>query len=80
MTIDKPAENIAILSLMMVGTLIERLNELGQLDEKTARHLHHLVAAVRKHTQLQGGHEFDQLFNRVEDKLTRGATSKHAGE
>jgi hypothetical protein len=74
MQIDKPTDNIALLALMMAGVLTERLNELGQLDEATARRLRHLVVAVRRHSQLQAGHELDDLFNQIEKKLGDGAT------
>jgi hypothetical protein len=69
MHIDKPMENVAILALMMAGIVIERLSEIGQLDGKTIRHLRHLVISVRKHAQLQAGHELDELFSRIELKL-----------
>jgi len=74
MQIDKPTDNIALLALMMAGVLTERLNELGQLDDATARRLRHLVVAVRRHAQLQAGHELDDLFDQIERKLGDGAT------
>ena len=69
MQIDKPADNIAILALMMAGVLTERLNELGQLDKATCRRLRHLVSAVRTHSHLQAGDELDDLFNQIERRL-----------
>jgi hypothetical protein len=75
MQLDKETDDIAILALMMVGVVVERLNEIGQLDPKTTRHLHHLVKSARTHAQFQSGHELDNLFNRIEDKLGKvGAT------
>ena len=69
MQTDTPAQNIAILALMMAGVLTERLNELGQLDEPTCRRLRHLIAAVRTHAHLHAGQELDDLFNQIERKL-----------
>jgi len=76
MQLEKASDNIAILALMMVGVLVERLNETGQLDEKTCRHLHHLVKSARKHAQIQAGHELDNLFNRIDEKLDAVVTAK----
>ena len=75
MQLDKITDDIAILALMMVGVIAERLNEVGQLDDKTARHLHHLVKSARTHAQFQSGHELDNLFNRIEEKLGKGDIS-----
>ncbi len=80
MDVRSPADHIAILSLMMTGVLVERLNELGQLDEATARHLHHLVRAVRKHANVVGHQELDSLFDRIDDKIggvAEGRASEH---
>jgi len=68
---EKASDNIAILALMMVGVLIERMNEIGQLDEKTSRHLHHLVKSAGKHARYEVGHELDNLFSRIDEKLAR---------
>ena len=69
MELRNPTDHVAVLALMMTGVLVERLNELGQLDQATARHLHHLVRAVRRHADLSGNKDLDILFNRIELKI-----------
>jgi hypothetical protein len=55
---ENQTDHIALLALMICGTLIKRMNELGQLDEATAGRLHHLVKAVRTHAE---GHDVNDL-------------------
>jgi hypothetical protein len=69
MDVRSPADHVGLLALMISGVLIERLDELGQLDEATARHLHHLIGAVRKHADLSGNQDLDALFDRIDSKI-----------
>lgn len=62
-------DHIAILSLMMVGVLTKRLNELGQLDAETSRHLHRLVKSVRGHAKLSGIDDLNVLFDNIDKAL-----------
>lgn len=72
MQTERSTDEVAMLALMMVGVLVERLNELGQLDDRTARHLHHLVKSARTHARVQAGQGLDDLFDRIDAKLARG--------
>ena len=76
MDVRSPADHVGILALMITGVLIERLNELGQLDEPTARHLHHLIKAVRKHADLSGNRDLDVLFDRIDSKIGSNTTGR----
>jgi hypothetical protein len=69
MDVRSPADHVGILALMITGVLIDRLNELGQLDEATARHLHHLIKAVRKHAELTGSQDLNVLFDKIDSKI-----------
>ncbi len=62
-------DHIAILALMMVGVLIKRLDDLGQLDEATARHLHKLVQSVGGHARKAGLKDLNILFDNVDRAL-----------
>lgn len=62
-------DHIAILSLMMVGVLTKRLNELGQLDAETSRHLHGLVKSVRGHAKHSGIDDLNILFDNIDKAL-----------
>ncbi len=62
-------DHIAILSLMMVGVLTKRLNELEQLDEPTNRHLRQLVKAVREHARFSGVDDLNTLFDKLDKDL-----------
>jgi hypothetical protein len=63
------ADHIALLAFMICGVLVERLNDCGQLDDATRRHLHHLLTAARKHAQLLGVTDLDLLIDRMDHKL-----------
>ncbi len=69
MELKNQSDHIAILSLMMVGTLVKRLNETGQLDEATRRHLHQLVEGVRLHARNAGLDDLRILFDNIEKAL-----------
>lgn len=69
MELKNQSDHIAILSLMMVGTLVKRLNEVGQLDEPTRRHLHQLVEGVRVHARNAGLDDLRILFDNIDRAL-----------
>lgn len=73
MELKNQSDHVAILSLMMVGILIKRLNELGQLDEDTRRHLHRLVAGVRLHANNAGLADLRILFDNLDKALDSAA-------
>ena len=54
MELKDQTDHVAILSLMLVGVLIKRLEETAQLDDATARHLQHLVGGG-PHTRRKRG-------------------------
>lgn len=66
-------DHIALLALMLVGTLIERLDDLGQLDDATARRVHRLVAGVRIHAKSAGLKDINILFDNIDQKLSERA-------
>lgn len=70
MELKNQADHMAILSLMMVGVLTERLIEVGQLDQATAKHLHKLVVGVRTHASGVGVHDLNALFDNIDEKLS----------
>ncbi|RMF12218.1 MAG: hypothetical protein D6763_01330 [Alphaproteobacteria bacterium] len=69
MELHNQTDHIAILSLMLVGTLIKRLDEVGHLDDKTARRLHQLVEGVRIHAKHHGITDLNILFDNIENTL-----------
>ena len=69
MQLENQTDHIAILALMMVGVLTRRLNEVGHLDDATARQLHLLVEGVRKHAKHAGLTDLNILFDNVERSL-----------
>lgn len=69
MELKNQADHMAILSLMMVGVLIERLIEVGQMDKTTAEHLHKLVQGVRIHAKAVGVTDLNSLFDNIDAKL-----------
>lgn len=69
MELKNQSDHLAILSLMMVGTLVKRLNETGHLDEATRRHLHHLVEGVRLHARNAGLDDLRILFDNIDKAL-----------
>lgn len=66
---ENQTDHIALLSLMICGTIIKRLEELDQLDEPTARRLHHLVKAVKRHADVRGLTDLDILFENIDRSL-----------
>ena len=66
---ENQTDHIALLALMICGTLIKRLNEIGQLDEATARRLHHLVEAVRAHANRHNAADLKILFDNIDRAL-----------
>ena len=73
MQLENQTDHIAILALMMVGVLTKRLKEVGQLDDATSRHLHHLVEGVRTHARNAGLTDLNILFDNVEHALDQPA-------
>jgi hypothetical protein len=67
---ENQTDHIALLALTMSGVLIKRLNELGQLDEATARHLHRLVDGVRRHARSRDLTDLNVLFDNLDDALS----------
>lgn len=73
MKLESPTDHIAILSLMIVGLLVRRLNELGQLDDSTARQLHKLVGGVRMHASHAGINDLNILFDNIDRSLAEAS-------
>jgi DNA primase large subunit len=63
---ESQTDHIALLALMICGTLVKRLDELGQLDDATARRLHHLVKAVRTHANARDLTDLEILFDNID--------------
>lgn len=66
---ENQTDHIALLSLMICGTLIKRLNELHQIDEPTAHRLHQLVKTVRTHAESHDIHDLRILFENIDLSL-----------
>ncbi|SKC03338.1 hypothetical protein SAMN06295937_10575 [Sphingopyxis flava] len=73
---ESSTDHIALLSLMIAGTLIKRLNEVGQLDEATARQLHQLVRGVRMRARAA----FPISTSTSTTSIGRSATSSRAAK
>lgn len=69
MQLENQTDHIAILALMMVGVLVRRLQQVGQLDETTSRQLLQLVDGVRKHAKLSGITDLHILFDNLDSSL-----------
>jgi hypothetical protein len=69
MELKNQSDHVAILSLMMVGTLVKRLNETGQLDDPTRKHLRQLVEGVRLHARNAGLDDLRILFDNLDKAL-----------
>jgi hypothetical protein len=69
MELANQSDHVAMLALMISGVLIQRLDQIGQLDEATAKHLHKLVAGVRTHAKLRGLNDLNILFDNVDRAL-----------
>ncbi|MEO6091896.1 MAG: hypothetical protein ABIT04_02065 [Novosphingobium sp.] len=76
---ETQTDHIALLALMICGTLIKRLDDIGQLDEPTGRRLHHLVNAVRTHANSHNAADLKILFDNIDlslgDKGARAAAA-----
>ena len=66
---ENQTDHVALLSLMLVGLLIKRLNEVGQLDEATSKHIHRLVGTVRIHAENAGINDLRILFDNIDHAL-----------
>lgn len=71
MQLENQTDHIAILSLMLVGVLIRRLDEVGHLDDATAQNLHQLVRGVRTHAKNSGLTDLNILFDNIDRSLGR---------
>jgi RIO-like serine/threonine protein kinase len=69
MKLENETDHMAILALMISGLLLRRLNELGQIDEVTANHLHQLVAGVRRHAAISDLGDLNVLFDNIDRSL-----------
>lgn len=69
MELKDQTDHIAILALMMVGVLTERLEHLGQLDDRTAERIHQLVKGVRTHAKNSGISDLNVLFDNIDRAL-----------
>jgi hypothetical protein len=66
---ENQTDHIALLALTISGILMKRLNDLGQLDEATARHLHQLVKGVRTHARSRNLTDLNVLFDNIDAAL-----------
>ncbi len=69
MQLQNQTDHIAILALMIVGVLVERLDHLGHLDDATTKHLHRLVNGVRTHARASGLTDLKILFDNIDRSL-----------
>lgn len=76
---ESQTDHIALLALMICGTLIERMNDLGQLDEATASRLHHLVKAVSIHANRHDVTDLDILFRNIDRALGNKVPQRQPG-
>ena len=67
---ETETDHIALLALTISGVLVQRLNEVGQLDDVTRRHLHQLVSGVRTHAERRGLGDLRILFDNLERALS----------
>ncbi|HEX7742828.1 MAG TPA: hypothetical protein VF442_10425 [Sphingobium sp.] len=75
MQVESQTDHIAMLTLMMVGVLIKRLDDVGQLDDGTKHHLRKLVAAVRIHAENAGHDDLHILFDNIDRALGNKTTA-----
>lgn len=75
MRLENQSDHVALLALMLVGTLTRRLVEIGQLDDRTAEHIHRLVQGVRIHAKHASLTDLDVLFDNIENSLETRRTS-----
>lgn len=66
MKIKNQTDHIALLALMMSGTIVKRMNELDLLDDGTKNHLHKLVNGVRVHAEHRDIQDLQALFCNLE--------------
>lgn len=75
---ENQTDHIALLALAISGVLIKRLNELGQLDDATGRHLQQLVKGVRTHARSRNLTDLNVLFDNIDDALGQKAAANPA--
>lgn len=66
---ENQTDHIALLALTISGILVKRLNDLGQLDEATGRHLRQLIKGVRTHARSRNLTDLNVLFDNIDDAL-----------
>ena len=67
---ENQTDHIALLALTISGVLIKRLNDLGQLDDATSRHLQQLVKGVRTHARSRNLTDLNVLFDNLDGALS----------
>lgn len=75
MKLENQSDHVALLSLMLVGTLTKRLAEIGHLDDHTTEHIHRLVQGVRIHAKHASLPDLNVLFDNIENSLESRRTS-----
>jgi hypothetical protein len=61
---------------MLAGVLTKRLVETGQLDDRTAEHIHRLVQGVRIHARNADLTDLDVLFDNIDHSLEAKRTAE----
>lgn len=69
MELKDGTDHVAILALTMVGVLVKRLNDLGQLDAATQKHLLALSKGVRLHASHYDLPDLKILFDNIDKAL-----------
>lgn len=69
MELNNQSDHIALLSLMAVGVLTERLAKLGHLDSETEERIQRLVQGVRIHAKNAGLTDINVLLDNLEHSL-----------
>lgn len=75
MQLENQTDHVAMLALMLVGMLVKRLEEVGQLDEATAHQIHRLVGSVRTHANNAGLTDLKILFDNIDHALGDGSAA-----
>ncbi|MDB5719814.1 MAG: hypothetical protein JWP15_432 [Alphaproteobacteria bacterium] len=73
MKLENQTDHVAILALMIAGVLMKRLDELGEIDDATAKQLHHLVGGVRRHATHFALDDLNVLFDNIDRSLSQRA-------
>jgi hypothetical protein len=76
MELKSQSDHIALLALMVVGVLTERLADLGHLDDNTADHIRRMVQGVRIHARNAGLADINVLLDNLERGLPAHAPAE----